>query len=135
MISMKPTLNERVLEAIIARHETITNNIANADTPHYKKKSVVFEEELNRRLEQNTNNGLALRRTYAKHMPFNNLGENSLPYKIVETNTTTMNNNGNNVDIDSEMAQLAENQLMQNYLIDRVNGQYSKVKTMLRDLR
>lgn len=48
---------------------------------------------------------------------------------------TAMNNNGNNVDMDMEMAKLAENQLMYNYLADRVSGHYSKIRTLMQDLK
>lgn len=134
MISNKPTLNESLLKAVSARHEAIVNNIANADTPHFKKKAVVFEEELNRKIAAKYDEGIGLTQTHAKHMPTKST-TNEVPFKMVEVNLTTMNNNGNNVDIDVEMANLAENQLLHNYLVDRVNGHYSKIKNLLNTLK
>lgn len=41
------------------------------------------------------------------------------------------NHNGNNVDIDFEMSQMAQNQIYYNALIDRLNGQFNSIKTVL----
>jgi flagellar basal-body rod protein FlgB len=53
----------------------------------------------------------------------------------MQNNETAMNNNNNNVDIDREMALLSENQLLYNYMADRVSGHYKKMKNLLNDLK
>lgn len=40
--------------------------------------------------------------------------------------------NGNNVDIDKEMAELAENQIYYNGLVDRINGKFGSLQTVIR---
>ncbi|MCG7377269.1 flagellar basal body rod protein FlgB [Paenibacillus sp. ACRSA] len=126
--------NESLLQVLTARHNVTAHNIANADTPNYKKKSVEFQEELRRIVEQGNTDHLNLHRTHPKHFPVSTPGP-VVPYRIVENNNTTMNNNGNNVDIDKEMSNLAENQLMYNYMVDRVSGHYKKIKNLLNDLK
>ncbi|MCM3172866.1 MULTISPECIES: flagellar basal body rod protein FlgB [Paenibacillus] len=126
--------NESLLQVLTTRHNVTANNIANADTPNYKKKSVEFQEELRRIVEQGNTDNLDLHRTHPKHFPVSTPGP-VVPYRIVEDNNTTMNNNGNNVDIDKEMSNLAENQLMYNYMVDRVSGHYKKIKNLLNDLK
>ena len=97
-----------------------------------QKKSVEFEEALRRIVENGTTRELDMHRTHPKHLPAKDLNSSVVPYRIVENNETTMNNNGNNVDIDAEMANLSENQLMYNYMVDRVSGHYNKMKTFCR---
>ncbi|WP_339278129.1 flagellar basal body rod protein FlgB [Paenibacillus sp. FSL W8-0426] len=127
--------NESLLQILNTKHGVITNNIANADTPNYKKKSVAFEDELRRMIENGNTPELDLKQTHPKHLPAKAPHSSVVPYRIVEHTDTTMNNNRNNVDIDIEMADLAENQLLYNYMVDRVSGHYKKMKNLLQDLK
>jgi flagellar basal-body rod protein FlgB len=127
--------NESLLQALNVQHQVTTENIANADTPNYKKKSVEFEEELRRIIENGKTDQLAMKRTHEKHFPVSNPNASIVNYQIVENNETAMNNNNNNVDIDKEMAKLSENQLMYNYMVDRVSGHYKKMKNLLQDMK
>lgn len=127
-------LHQSILQALNARQEVTTNNIANADTPHYKRKSVVFEDELRKAIE-GKGGDLDLKTGHAKHMTLRSAGEPLVPYRIVEDRAAKMNNNNNSVDIDVEMATLSENQLMYNYVADRVSGHYKKYKEMIQGLK
>jgi flagellar basal-body rod protein FlgB len=126
-------LNESMLDIFSTQNKVIANNIANVDTPHYKSKSVVFHEELRRKLDAENGKELAMKQTHAKHLDA--LSAPSDPFRIVESGQTIMNNNNNNVDIDFEMSNLAKNQLFYNVTIDRVSGHYSKMKKLMQDLR
>ncbi|CAI6082584.1 Flagellar basal body rod protein FlgB [Paenibacillus sp. JJ-100] len=127
--------NESLLQALNARHQAITNNIANADTPNYKKTTVEFEDELRRIVENGKNGQLRMRRTHEKHFPVGSPNDSIVHYRVIQNNETAMNNNNNNVDIDREMALLSENQLLYNYMADRVSGHYKKMKNLLNDLK
>ena len=50
---------------------------------------------------------------------------------MVTDHSTTFNHNGNNVDIEYEMALLAQNQLRYNLLIDRTNGYFKNLRTAI----
>jgi flagellar basal-body rod protein FlgB len=127
--------NESLLHVLTVQNKVTTENIANADTPHYKNKSVEFQEELRRIVENGTTGDLGMKRTHPKHLPAKDPGASLIPYRVIENNDTTMNNNRNNVDIDIEMANLAENQLLYNSMVGRVSGHYTKMKNLLQDLR
>ncbi|WP_150271379.1 flagellar basal body rod protein FlgB [Paenibacillus tepidiphilus] len=133
--SSSSRLNESLLQVLNVRHNVTAENIANADTPNYKKKTVEFQEELRRIIENGSSDNLEVKRTHPKHIPTGETGLSGIPYRIVQNSDTTMNNNGNNVDMDIEMANLAENQLMYNYMVDKVSGHYSKIKNLLQDLK
>ncbi|TMW73208.1 flagellar basal body rod protein FlgB [Alteribacter natronophilus] len=119
-------LLESALNASMTRQRTISNNIANADTPNYKARRTVFGNELSKasgRLEMEAN------RTDHRHLQFG--GNPRGDAVVVRDGSTVMNNNGNNVDMDREMAKLAENQLYYQAISDRMHGRFQSVQTVL----
>lgn len=108
------------------KNQTIASNIANVETPNYKSKEVVFKDVLQGELS----NTLTAKRTNPKHLPFEQ--EQHLSYKIVQRNNTFYNHNGNNVDIDKEMAELRENQIYYQSLVDRINGKFNSLQTVIK---
>ncbi len=132
--SRNSRMNESVLDVLTLRNRVISNNIANVDTPGFKSQSVVFQDELRRQLGRDNENTLPLRKTHPKHLPLHRSSA-GVPYQVIHNEDTIQNNNGNNVDIDKEMAELAKNQLAYNVIVDRVSGHYSKLKKLITDLR
>lgn len=116
---------ERSLDYSALKNNLISNNIANVDTPNYKAKKVEFKSVLNEALT----NQLETKRTHPKHIPFNN---QRTPFQIVSNHQTMYNHNGNNVDIDKEMSELAKNQIYYRGLVDRINGKFSTLQTVIR---
>ncbi|MBM7571815.1 flagellar basal body rod protein FlgB [Aquibacillus albus] len=116
---------EHSLDYASLKNQTISNNIANADTPNYKAKRVVFKSVLANEL----GNTFEAKRTHPKHIPFQN---GIVPFQIVSDNNTTYNHNGNNVDIDKEMTELAENQIYYQSLVDRINGKFNSLQTVIK---
>lgn len=117
---------ERSLNYATTKNRMIANNISNLDTPNYKAKEVIFKDVLSNEITSQ----LAANKTHAKHMFFQS--EVGQPVRIKARNNTTYNHNGNNVDIDKEMAELAQNQIYYQGLVDRMNGKFSKIQTVLR---
>lgn len=98
----------------------ISQNIANVDTPNYKAEHISFNDHFQNSLKAN--------RTEPQHIPFSN--DNN--YRVVEDQSTSMQNNGNNVDIDKEMASLAKNQIQYQTLVQLMNSQFSDIKTVIK---
>ncbi|MBU9720313.1 MULTISPECIES: flagellar basal body rod protein FlgB [Bacillaceae] len=120
-------LLQTAMSSAMTRQKTIANNIANADTPNYKAKKTVFAHELERASDAHR---LQSFRTDSRHFEFG--GSDNIPSaRVVERSNTQMNHNGNNVDIDIEMADLAQNQIYYNTLIDRMNGRFNSIRTVL----
>lgn len=116
---------ERALNFSATKNKTISQNIANVDTPGYKSKSVTFKDVLSQEKERS----FAAKRTDSKHIPFS---ANNNTFNIQENSNTTYNHNGNNVDIDYEMTQLAENQIYYNSMVDRLNDKMRTLQTVIR---
>ncbi|NEU29379.1 flagellar basal body rod protein FlgB [bacterium LRH843] len=116
---------ERGLDGSQMRQKAIAQNIANVDTPNYKAKTVTFKQTLNNEM----NKQLRANRTHELHLEFSTKA--NLP--AIQKNRDTMyNHNGNNVDIDLEMAELAKNQIYYNALIDRMSGRFKSLQTVIK---
>ena len=120
----------RGMSAANLRHEVISNNIANVNTPKFKKSDVVFESLLAKELGLFDEQGkLEVVRTHDRHMPIPMKGR-AMPEVIMDT-STTMRTDRNNVDIDKEMANLAKNQIYFNALAKEMGSHFQKVKTII----
>ncbi|MDR2554967.1 MAG: flagellar basal body rod protein FlgB [Fibromonadaceae bacterium] len=101
------------LDAYTHRGRAIANNIANVSTPGYRRIEVSFEDQLRRALDKELN--LPGKRTDNNHFF---LGRKELDHvKSEGYRVEDQTNPGeiNNVDIDIEMAKLAENEIAFNF--------------------
>jgi flagellar basal-body rod protein FlgB len=103
---------EAALYATEARQRVIANNIANAETPNFKRSELVFEQLIENAMGTNTDNRINGKKTHEKHITIGK-GSLGLPKaELVSDNSTAMNPlTNNNVDVETEMALLAKNQL------------------------
>ncbi|WP_315795323.1 flagellar basal body rod protein FlgB [Paenibacillus sp. BIC5C1] len=114
------------LDASNIRQRTIADNIANADTPYFKRSDVAFEEMLQ---EQMSGDMPVLKGKVTDSRHFVIGPSSSIPTPVVNMDqSTSMNNNQNNVDVDKEMSLLAENQLRYNAYIQQVNEQIKMMR-------
>ena len=113
---------QKSLDALAIQHEVIANNMANIDTPNFKRAEVSFQEQLKNVLNQNQPS--VLWRTNPKHFPIpQNISLNDFRPTITTITDTIGRNDGNNVDLEMESAKLAENNLLYNSLAD-LTGRY-----------
>ena len=115
------------LGALSLRHSAISQNIANADTPYYKRKEVLFENYLSRVLYD----GPKVRsvRGDDRHIAFSTEVMTIRPTTFAETDSR-YRNDWNNVDVDREMSILAKNQLSYNGVVSfmqSLNGMMQSV--------
>lgn len=122
---------EQGLNAASLRQQVIANNIANVDTPNFKSSNVRFEDLLKQKLNQQQSTFVG-RRTDPRHFVIGASSNQAAVQPEIVTNTkTAMNNNNNNVDIDSQMAMLANNQLRYNVMAQEVSSQFKQLQTVL----
>ena len=109
------------------REEVLTNNIANVDTPNYKRQDVEFSTYLNSAIEQ-----------AASPAPTLTQKVNNIDLDNITTRTYTDNASlsyrldGNNVDLSTENAELASEQLNYTALIDSINNEFSRMKAVIK---
>ena len=113
----------KAADASWTRNDILANNIANADTPGFKRKDVQFE-------------------TYLKNAVAgtDSLNETVANIDLNELNCTTYTDqanlsyryDGNNVDINTENVELAKNQLKYYTLMNSMSQEFSRLKSALR---
>ena len=109
------------------REEVLTNNIANVDTPNYKRQDVEFTTYLKSALEQA---GTPASTLTQKVNEANLSGITTRTY--TENTTLSYRTDGNNVDLSTENVELASEQINYNALIDSMNNEFSRFKAVLK---
>lgn len=115
---------EHALNYSSMKQKVVSQNIANVDTPNYKAKDVSFKAAF----EQAMGNNIEAYKSDSRHLDFT--GKSSMP-GVVSRNLN-YNENGNSVDLDKEMADLATNQIYYNALTERINGKFNSLQSVIR---
>ncbi len=117
------------LDVSMLRHEIHAQNIANAETPGYKRKYVVFEPLFQKLLNEKK---IDLRVTNPKHMKL--LSGSVRPLVMVDR-STSYRNDGNNVDVDVETVEMIKNGLRYQVLTRLMSMNIDRYNTVLRGVR
>lgn len=108
------------------KQNVIQSNIANADTPGYHAKKMDFEDALSRALDIE---GLkSLSTSNEAHVPVGGGSMANIRPDIYENPEGAVNNDGNTVDLEREMAALAENSIMHKAAIQLINKKLATLK-------
>lgn len=115
----------RAADASWKRNEAIANNIANVDTPGYKRQDVKFDTILQRELRDS--------RYVSTDAKVSNLDLGRLEGKqYTDSAAFSYRMDGNNVDIDTENTYLASNQIKYNALMTSVNQEFSRLTMVMK---
>ena len=113
------------LKAHQTRMDVISNNIANVNTPEYKRKDIRFETELKHAFAHSDKKTVDAR---VRHLELGALE----PEVYTDYADLSYRYDGNNVDIDTENAILAKNQIKYNGLQASVNKEFSNLKMVMK---
>ena len=119
------------LNMMSARQNLISSNISNVDTPGFKASDIDFQGQLRAALGSEV--GLNLKATNTKHFgpsTSNIMGLEVDPFE----EEAAAKSNGNNVDIDNEMAKMAENQILYNATVQLMMKRGSTVRSAVTEL-
>ena len=127
-------LLHRALGVSSVRGSVIANNIANSEVPNFKRSMVNYESELKRAVEtEKQKPALELNRTHPSHISnWEPRNYQDVQIRRVLDYTSTMNNNGNNVDPEHEFNEYLENSLRYLLLANSVNFEFSQINQVLR---
>lgn len=114
---------DKAADAGWIRNDVLANNIANADTPNYKRKDVQFETYL-----ANAVAGTDTLDETVANLDLNEL--NATTY--TEQAGLSYRMDGNNVDITTENVELAKNQIRYYVLMNSINANFTNLKTALK---
>ena len=119
-------LLQKGLQASWVRNSVIRNNIANVETPGFKSSEVVFESLMAQAFDDA---GFEGRKTRDKHIDIGNATDiSSISPRIAQTYNTSMRMDGNNVDIEAENANLAQNSIQYNTLMLKLNSELNRIR-------
>jgi len=99
-----------ILDFRSERHKVIASNIANIDTPNYRPKDIVFQEELKDLIGNK-----------------DGIGIDKADFEVI--------NSGESVNLDIEMAKLAENNLMYNLTVELLARKFRGLNTVLKEAK
>ena len=116
----------KALEGTQKRQEAMASNLANVNTRDFKANRVSFEEEMRRIVERNRTEGN--NRSLARDLE-------KMKIRTEKDTVSRMNNDGNNVDVDREMSNMAANQIFHNALVQQLNTKYQMIRMVISDGR
>ncbi|NTV90291.1 MAG: flagellar basal body rod protein FlgB, partial [Clostridiales bacterium] len=107
-------------------------NAANVDTPNYKRKTVEFEDFLKAAMDESDFKGFT---TDSRHVQIGGNLDTVSPLVTEDHSSMSYRLDGNNVDIESEMAAMAENSIKYNTLVESLSAGYSKLRYVISEGR
>jgi flagellar basal-body rod protein FlgB len=119
------TALQQALNYSSLRQKVLSQNIANVDTPNYKAKDVSFQSVLQNELGQD----FVTNRTDNRHIDFSDPAPGQA--QVFTRPNAQYNNNGNSVDIDQEMSELAANQIYYNAMVTQLNSKFSALQNVI----
>ncbi len=108
------------------RNNLITSNVANAETPGYKAKKIDFEEALARAI--NLDKLQNLNTQDERHFNVGGGGFSNLQPEVYEDANGVVSEDGNTVDVASEMALMAENKILYDAAVQLLNKKLGMMK-------
>ena len=114
------------LDVSALRQRTVSSNIANINTPDYKVNKVEFEENLQSAMDKTDVN---LEKTHPDHFGIGRLSD--VEPVVEKRRSTSLNDNGNNVDVDVEMTELAANDVYYNVLVAQLNARLASLNYVI----
>ena len=116
---------EKAADASWTRNSLISNNIANVDTPGYKRKDLNFENTLKTELGRCKHESLDSK---MKDVDLSKLN----PSVYVDSSNYSYRLDGSNVDIDTEEVELASEQIRYQGITAGINGQFDRMRSVIK---
>jgi flagellar basal-body rod protein FlgB len=108
---------KRMLDATVLRHEAIASNLANVETPHYKRVDVspTFASELSQAISSGSPAAVS----------------SIKPTIVVDQNAVAQNRDGNSVQLEKEMMYLQKNMVAHHLQTQMLTGTFDKLRAAI----
>ncbi|MBC7658787.1 MAG: flagellar basal body rod protein FlgB [Chitinophagaceae bacterium] len=115
------------LDQRLERQHVINSNVANAETPGYRAIGYDFEEQLQALSPDEEN--LPMKASDPRHY-INGMAEadGTIQPEVYVRPTESVGQDGNTVDVDQEMAAMAENQILYKATVELINKKLGTLK-------
>lgn len=119
----------QALDGLSQRQDAIASNVANVDTPGYRRREVSFEDTLAQQVNMSS---AGLRTTDPRHIASRGATTPADGDAVRERDVVSSRNDANDVSIDEEMLLLAETQLRYQALTQGVGRRLTTLRTVIR---
>ena len=117
-------LTQRTLDLTWERQRLALDNIANVDTPGFKARFALFEDELRGRLERLNNRGDARRSEIRDAIMDTRV-------QIRRSEDESHRADGNNVNLDIEQLEVVRNALHYQFALRQISDQFARLRTAI----
>lgn len=126
---------QKSMDVSLLRRDVIANNMANAETPNFKRSEVSFESELKRVLASEGKSSFQHKLIHEKHFEFM-ANKSEKTYSDVQSRVdldylSTVKNNGNNVDAEEELMKSTQNEMMYSLMTEAVSHQFRSINMVI----
>lgn len=118
----------KALNASWKRNEALANNIANVNTPGYKRSDVKFKDLLKESLQDTAVKGA---KTHHRHMDIGARDLSNLTHEITQSQGYSTRRDGNNVDIDVEMAEVTKNNIYYEAVSRQLSSKLNRLRSSI----
>lgn len=130
-----PLTLKKSLDGAMLRHEILANNIANANTPRFKRSEVKFKTQLKSAIDSMTENSQLTMRgkiTNRGHMPIGPPTHlDQVSATIHRDTATSVRVDENNISLDMEMATLSGNAAYYSTVVRLLSDYYNGIRTVI----
>lgn len=120
------SLMEQALNGAWLRHQVLANNVANSETPGYKREEVDFRSYLARSLKPS----IQVVRTHPAHLA--PAGQDGF---VITQDLSSITPDGQSVDIDKEMAEVSTNALYYSAVSEQLSSYVSLLRSAITEGR
>lgn len=124
------TFLEKSLDAAALRGQVISNNLSNVNNPDYQAKSVVFDSHLREAMDADEAGGKDGAFRFKSNLPTTMQISDAGGWTKASLRPT-VENVGGAIDVNTEMASLAKNQILYNAYTAKVSGIYGSLKWII----
>ncbi len=126
MAVSKINLLENYISHLSTKNKVISQNIANIGTEGYTRQSVKFQEMLSNEMNS------SIKKTDNKHMGLSSSAQQGTANEIFLDKSKEPNGGINNVDIETEMAELAENAINFKFSAKKIAGHFQMMRDVIK---
>jgi len=129
IFSQTVSILEKALDLRSKKHQVIASNIANMDTPDYKAFDLMVEKELQK--VSGGKNSVSLNQTNKAHIQPHGSKAEGVNVQIDHTQGLSLRGDGNTVDLDKQMTNMAENTLKYKAVAQMIHKKFQGLKSVI----
>lgn len=127
LFNLSDNIKMEALSQRATRHKVVTGNIANSETPGYRSIGYDFEEQL--QAISNNDDSLPMKASNPKHfLNGHTEADGTILPDVYVRPTESVGQDGNTVDVDKEMGELAQNQILYRATVELINKKIGNLR-------